>query len=252
MFLESLEIICDISINQTILNTLEDTMVQRAIIDAEHILPMCNWTQELAKEDAASYAKEKDVLFDVHPTWYYHRQAHREIARQHERVDGDKRLKRLHDTLNAFDEKGYRRSSGQKLFHKAFICASLKKIYGDDLDRNLVRLMKEYDLDELKNDVIVCTPRRFGKTTAVALFVAAYLISQPAAEISIYSTGRRASQLILLLIYRLVLTYYYQSGMDAGIQVFNQEQLRIRGCGIDPSSVRSYPSKVSIGEPLLF
>ena len=231
---------------------IADRMPQRAIIDREHILPMCNWTQELARADAITSAKEKAVLFDVHPTWYYHRQAHRDIVRQHEKVDGDERLKRLNDTLAAFDEKGYRRSSGQKLFHKAFICASLKKIYGDDLDRNLVRLMKEYDLDELKNDVIVCTPRRFGKTTAVALFVASYLISQPDAEISIYSTGRRASKMILFLIYHLVLTYYYGSGMEPGIEAINQEELRIRGCGIRRSSVHSYPSKVSIGEFLLF
>jgi hypothetical protein len=45
--------------------------------------------------------------------------------------------------------------------------------------------------------VLICCPRRFGKTTAVSMFVAALLYCVPDTWISCFSTGQRASTTLL-------------------------------------------------------
>ena len=51
---------------------------------------------------------------------------------------------------------------------------------------------------------IVITPRRFGKTTACAIFVASLLLTIPHLVIAIFSTGRRASTMMLAKICQII------------------------------------------------
>lgn len=53
------------------------------------------------------------------------------------------------------------------------------------------KIMKMNQFDNLKQQVLCLTPRRFGKTTSVAMFVAAYCLTVPRSEQCIFSTGRR-------------------------------------------------------------
>ncbi len=155
---------------------------------------------------------------------------------------GEGRLKSLINALNRLDALGYRRSKGQRQFHRAFIGACLKKIYGEAIYADLAKLLREYDLDQLKSDVIICTPRRFGKTMSVALFVAAYLYTQPNAEISIFSTARRASRKILALVWQMVVRL---AGSHKCVVSYNQELLEIQGPGDQTNKCHSYPARVS-------
>lgn len=155
---------------------------------------------------------------------------------------GGARIKSLINALNRLDALGYRRSKGQRQFHRAFIGACLKKIYGDAIYTDLANLLHEYDLDQLKSDVIICTPRRFGKTMSVALFVAAYLYTQPNAEISIFSTARRASRKILALVWQMVVRL---AGSHNCVVAYNQELLEIHGPGDQTNKCHSYPARVS-------
>jgi hypothetical protein len=180
-----------------------------------------------------------------------------------EESEGEKRLKALLKNLEILDGKGFKRARHQVKFHKAFIGnnnnlythriiinfyeigASLKKILKEDINNNLTRIIEKYNLNpELTNDVIITTPRRFGKTYSVALFVAAYLLSQPNCEVSIYSTGRRASQKLLVLIKKLVIIL--AGTEDVIIEFSHKETLTVRGPGGQPSVCNSYPSKVEI------
>ena len=52
--------------------------------------------------------------------------------------------------------------------------------------------------------MLVCTPRRFGKTWSVAMFVAALLYCVPNMWISVFSTGQRASSSLLDLAHKFV------------------------------------------------
>ena len=93
--------------------------------------------------------------------------------------------------------------------------------------------------DNLKQQVLCLTPRRFGKTTSVAMFVAAYCLTVPRSEQCIFSTGRRASQKLLELIRDMILSGKHR---DAFLKC-NQETLMCRGeNNLDIRKVHSYPS----------
>ena len=153
---------------------------------------------------------------------------------------GDVEIRLLTKTL---DEMGYERTLTQKQFHKNFISASLHSIYGEDFYRFQSRILAEHDLEEARNEVLVCTPRRFGKTTSVSLFIAAMLWSVSEAWISVFSTGQRASSMLLDLTFKMIMKL---PGAKGRIFKKNQEELFIR----DPDPTKphrrffSYPSSV--------
>jgi hypothetical protein len=98
--------------------------------------------------------------------------------------------------LNKFE--GFVRSESQVEFHKAFIDANLPHIYGvSDFERYRERILRERGVASMQYEILVCTPRRWGKTTSVAMFIAAALYCVPNTWISCFSTGQRASSLLL-------------------------------------------------------
>ena len=130
-------------------------------------------------------------------------------------------IDRINSILNYLDTQGYPRTSTQRdVFHKSFIGACLSLIYGKKLNENLPRIMNKYGYKRIQNDVLISTPRRHGKTHAVALFVAAIMIAIPGIHVCIYSTGRRASKMILNLIKEIVSTYY--KGMERNMDEKNK------------------------------
>lgn len=108
------------------------------------------------------------------------------------------------------------------MFHNAFICACLPivswretktwfcvatslltdvvcvllhhdQIFGDDWSNCSERVMRQLGITRIKPECLIMTPRRFGKTVSVAMFVCAMLLSCPGIKICIFSTGKRAS-----------------------------------------------------------
>jgi len=59
---------------------------------------------------------------------------------------------------------------------------------------------------------LISTPRRWGKTTSVGIFVASVLFSVPNSWISVYSTGRRASKALSDLVYKFVMVLEETAG----------------------------------------
>lgn len=154
----------------------------------------------------------------------------------------DVRLDMLIDALNRLDELGYARSATQKLFHKAFIVAVLKQLYGRDIHRHVGRLMKRFDVTEIRPDVIVCAIRRAGKTFAVALFAAAFILTQPGTVMNIYSTCKRTARKLQTLIWKMVVTF---AGTPSVVKAYNQEELVVH-CHGTTSTVNSLPASVEI------
>lgn len=114
---------------------------------------------------------------------------------------GDERLKKLRYYLN---NTGFDRSADQILFHEHFIQACLPLIYGVDWDRNSVRVMEEFDIVELKSEVLCMTPRRFGKSFAVAMFVASMMLAVPGIKQAVFSPGKRASTSLMKLVMKFL------------------------------------------------
>ena len=56
----------------------------------------------------------------------------------------------------------------------------------------------------MPQEILVSTPRRFGKTISVSMFAAAMIFACPNMELSIYSTCKRISQKLLRNIVRFL------------------------------------------------
>jgi hypothetical protein len=107
---------------------------------------------------------------------------------------GDMCMERIQHDLDRF---GHPRSSLQKLFHYWFIQAVLEKVYGSEWDSSATRVLAQYGLREPHTEVMAMTPRRFGKTWSVAMFVVALALNKHGIRIAIFSTGKRASNSLM-------------------------------------------------------
>lgn len=115
--------------------------------------------------------------------------------REFSKCDGDQRLRKIRYWLDNFPN--YARSVDQKEFHTNFIQATLPRIYGHEWETNSIRVMEEMKLQRIQYEVLAQTPRRFGKTVAVAMYMAVMAVFVPGVRIAAYSTGKRASGALL-------------------------------------------------------
>ena len=161
---------------------------------------------------------------------------------------GMNRLNFLIQALNRLDD-GFPRSRQQQEFHRAFIGACLNNIVGQiDLAANLSRLMEQFNLEEVRSDLIIYTARRMGKTMGVCLFAGAYLYTQPSCQISVYSPGHRASFKILGTVHRIVV--FLAGGDDKrSIHRGNAETMQVFGTGEHASTLHAYPSDIRVSVP---
>jgi len=157
--------------------------------------------------------------------------------------DGDKRVRMLRTALEQLDHLGFRRSAHQRQFHEAFIGACLPQIYGQDLNRMLPRILRENNMEEIHCEIMVCCPRRWGKTMAVALYAAAYLWTQPDAEVLIYSISKRTSTMLMAKVYNILTIL---AGGSHIVRTHNQEELEIVNAHDATSVCRCYPSSPKI------
>lgn len=117
--------------------------------------------------------------------------------------DGDRKLAKIRYWLSNLGE--YTRSADQIVFHYNFLIACLPHIYkGKEWNENGARVMQEFNIDRIPYEVLAQTPRRFGKTYAVAMFVAVLALVCPGIKIVIFSTGSRASQAMLATITKFI------------------------------------------------
>ena len=149
---------------------------------------------------------------------------------------GDQRVIDIRRTLN---QLGFERSKMQRQFHEAFLQSVCLHLYSDDPDVDMEKIMRTNGWSDLRQSVLCLTPRRFGKTTAVAMFLAAYCICVPNSHQSVFSTGRRASQKLLELVRDMI----KKTPWASKIVKCNQEELIIEGANIfDRRKIFSYPS----------
>ena len=106
--------------------------------------------------------------------------------------NGFQRIQKCRQGLEALDRRGWQRSFHQRMFHDNFIraCARIfwKREPHGTFARDHQRILEVHGWDNLSQEVLVSTPRRFGKTISVSMFAAAMLYSCPNLEMSIYST----------------------------------------------------------------
>jgi hypothetical protein len=78
--------------------------------------------------------------------------------------DGDLVLRRLNLLLERIDQRGYQRSRQQVRFHDAFIRATSRVAFRQDWASSRPSIMRKYNWDKAPSEILISTPRRFGKT----------------------------------------------------------------------------------------
>lgn len=107
-------------------------------------------------------------------------------------INGFDRMEKLRRALNALDRGGWERSYHQRVFHESFINAVVRVLFKTDppgfFSQSYPRILELNSWNSIHQEILISTPRRFGKTISVCLFVAALIFACPRIEISIYST----------------------------------------------------------------
>jgi len=167
------------------------------------------------------------------------------------KISGFDRLDLCRKALEALDRRGWERSFHQRLFHDNFLraCAKIfwKTAEDGEFQRCHEKILESNGWDSLRQEVLVTTPRRFGKTISVSMFAAAMLYSAPKLELSIYSTCKRISQKLLMNVSKFLSLIYLEMGTQPMRVVRqNMEEIVLHGPdGVqDFRIVNSYPSKV--------
>jgi hypothetical protein len=184
--------------------------------------------------------------------------------------NGFKRMQKCRQGLEALDRRGWQRSFHQRMFHDNFIraCARIfwKREPHGTFAKDHQRILEVNGWDHLSQEVLVSTPRRFGKTISVSMFAAAMLYSCPNLEMSIYSTCKvffsirrlthlltlkklqRISQKLLRNIQKFLELIYLELGTQRMKDIrINMEEIVMQGDEgeQDVRMVNSYPSKVT-------
>lgn len=71
-----------------------------------------------------------------------------------------------------------------------FVCLAQ---FGKDWEMQSERVMREMNITCIRPEVMIQTPRRFGKTVSVAMYCLTLLLCVPGIRICVFSTGKRAS-----------------------------------------------------------
>lgn len=182
-------------------------------------------------------ARRMQLESNVFQRWEYYRD---DLVARRE-VSGDQRMKALHKRLAELDVY-FPRSQQQREFHDAFIQACLPLIYGKDLNRHLVRILRSLNANKLQCEVMICTPRRFGKTMGTVLYVVAVLLAL-GLEVVVYSIGGRTSNMFSAQVYNVMVQLL---GGDHRIITYNKETLVVISDHGTKAVLHAYPSKSTI------
>lgn len=160
---------------------------------------------------------------------------------------GDRRLRALQRLLARCDERGYQRSRHQLQFHSAFIRSCGRVLFKEDFAVQKAKLMQKHQWSKCPSEVLISTPRRFGKTMSVSMFVAALALSM-SVDVVVFSPAKRASRKLL----ETIRTFLDVTDCSDRITEYNSENLRVQSLtGEGSSLIRSFPSRVGVRPPRL-
>ena len=80
---------------------------------------------------------------------------------------GDVNMRTLQKLLARVDARGFERSAQQLEFHQAFMKAAARVLYKGDWETDRPIIMEKYGWTRCNSEVLISTPRRFGKTYSI-------------------------------------------------------------------------------------
>ncbi len=181
------------------------------------------------KKESSSVDYEKS-WFNIQQKWERAKCAKTEI-----RVSGRMILEKILETLervNSIPDKSdpregkWRMSDSQDEYSIHFLVSILPMIYkSDELLEDLPWLMKKLNFKSFKSITLLTTPRRFGKTTMIAILATVFAYCIPNLVIPVFANVQRSSQRIAELIKEILIDL--GGGTDTLIKVSNSEKLYV-------------------------
>ncbi len=152
--------------------------------------------------------------------------------------NGHQVMDRMRELLNRF-----KRSAQQKEMHEYMLRCVIPQVYGDALVDFETEILEYNNFTSVKQEILISAPRRFGKSWAVAMFACVCLLCIYGVEVSIFSSGSRASggETGMSSIIRTMLV------KDFGVEKFhkdNQEHLYLKFAESDIRKLNAYPGSV--------
>jgi len=130
---------------------------------------------------------------------------------------GDVNYRTLQRLLTRVDQRGFERSAQQLEFHVAFMKAAARVIYRGSWETERPAIMKKFGWETSNSEVLISTPRRFGKTFSIAIFCACLSLAF-GLEVVVFSPARRASRKLL----ERIVEFVRLAGGDKRICEYNQ------------------------------
>ena len=95
------------------------------------------------------------------------------------------RMQECRDALAKLDKIGWGRSYHQRIFHEDFLKACTRIFWktcpSGQFARDHHKILIQNGWEHLAQEILISTPRRFGKTISVSMFAAALMVSCSAA-----------------------------------------------------------------------
>lgn len=143
---------------------------------------------------------------------------------------GDEVVRNLRSLLR--DGFGVRRSDMQVKIHQAFIEAMLPKLYQTEWDENKARILMDFGLNKLQQEVLIVMARRRGKTYSVAMAAAAMFLAVSGCSIAIFSTVDRLSRAMMEVVRNMITKAFARgtvSQQDYKVVLDNKDSLSFIG-----------------------
>lgn len=93
--------------------------------------------------------------------------------------------------LSRFEVDTRARSADQVRMHEFFLAACSRNIYGSAYDMHQLEILEYNHWETLTPYVAVSTPRRWGKSVALSLLIAAYMMNVPNCVLLIFAPSMR-------------------------------------------------------------
>lgn len=167
---------------------------KRIRLDTDTSEPLCRFDRMFAalreaRAASHSYKSIKSRLDDV----ISNSGAVNELERGHLIMDT------LRENLAIIDERwkdvlpDFDRNRDQRKFHDKIIASAIKFVYGKAFGANEIAIKKYNKIKSIKNAIAFTAPRRFGKSLALGIIIALFLVSIPGMEICVITQNSRSA-----------------------------------------------------------
>lgn len=164
-------------------------------------------------------------------------------------IYGDVILNKIMKTLTEFNSgaEPLVLRPDQQIMVSYVLCSFLPLIYKETLEANKDRILRLLRLDKIREELVIMAARRVGKTTCIAVLVAAMMIVIPNSTGAIFSLCLRASKRLMNMIVDMLKRHPKGMEMYIAAPVKNSEQIIL--VGEHPSHVKilyAFPDRVDV------